>query len=58
VIPSGPAALSEGSFLSCSLISSRVVRMLSCGSGMCESEGWGASSEVKIAFIIARKEIM
>ena len=43
MIPSGPAALSEGTFLSCSLISSRVGRMLSCGSGMCVSEGWGAS---------------
>jgi len=43
VIPSGPAALLEGSFLSCIWISSRVGRMLSCGSGMCESEGWGAS---------------
>ena len=43
MISSGPAALSERSFLSCSLISSRVGRMLSCGSGMCESEGWGAS---------------
>ena len=40
---SGQAALSEGSLLSCIWISSRVGRMLSCGSGMCESEGWGAS---------------
>ena len=43
MIPSRPAALSEGSFLSYIWISSRVDRMLSCGSGMCESEGWGAS---------------
>jgi len=39
VIPSGSAALSEGRCFICVLISSHV----SCGSGMCESEGWGAS---------------
>jgi len=43
VVPSGPAALSEGRFFICVCISSRVGRVLSCESGMCESEGWGAS---------------
>jgi len=43
VIPSGTVALSERSFFICVLISVRVGRVLSCGSGMCESEGWGAS---------------
>jgi len=48
VISSGPAALSEGSFFSCILISSRVGLMLSCACGMCESEGWGASKSACI----------
>ena len=46
VIPSGLAALSEGKFLSCVLISSRIGRVLNWGSGMCESEGWGESRSV------------
>ena len=39
VMPSGPAALSDGRRFGISLTSSRVVVLLSSGSGMCESEG-------------------
>jgi len=39
VMPSGPAAMSDGRRFIISLTSSRVVVLLSLGSGMCESKG-------------------
>jgi len=44
VMPSGPAALSDGRRFIISLTSSRVGVLLSLGSGMCESEGCGLLS--------------
>jgi len=41
VMPSGSAALSEGRRFITSLTSSLVRVLLSSGSGICESEGWG-----------------
>ena len=43
-MPSGPAALSDGKCFSISLTSSLVGVLLSSGSGICESDGWGESS--------------
>ena len=44
VMPSGPAALSHGKCFSISLTSSLVGVLLSSGSGICESDGWGELS--------------
>jgi len=44
VMPSGPAALSDGRCFSISLTSSLVGVLLSSGSGICESDGWGELS--------------
>ena len=43
-MPSGPAALSDGKCFSISLTSSLVGVLLSSGSGICESDGWGELS--------------
>ena len=52
VIPSGPSALSEGRCFICVLISSRVGLVLSCGSGIGESEGWGASKSAVLVWLL------
>jgi len=44
VMPSGPAALSDGKCLNISSTYSLVGVLLSSGSGICESDGWGELS--------------
>ena len=44
MMPSGPAALSDGRYFSISLTSSLVGVLMSSGSGFCESHGWGELS--------------
>ena len=44
LMPSGPASLSDGRCFSISLTSSLVGVLLSPGSGICESDGWGKLS--------------
>jgi len=52
VMPSGPAALSDSRCFSISLISSLVGVLLSSGSGICESDGWG---ELSVCVVGKRK---